>query len=153
MFGLQKKWILYGGDGAANDNCIAGVIAEAGFEGRRCGGVRECLCALESQRCDLLIDNAQRPAVEGMALLVEVGARHAGLPVIMLVEQNDVTTTVRAMKAGACDCLERPPARTRLRAAIDRALQAYEPQESPLSAPLSPMEKRVLELILQGRTS
>jgi len=153
MFGLQKKRILYGGDGSANNHCIAAVIAEAGFEGRRFEGVRDCLRALKSQRCDLLIANAARPAVEGMTLLVKAGALHTDLPVIMLVERNDVATTVAAMKAGACDCLERPPAPMQLRAAIDRVLQAYEPQEPLLNAPLSPTERRVLDLVLRGFTN
>jgi len=149
----QKKRVFYVGDGAANDACVAEIVEEAGFETRCFEGVRDCLCALKSQRCDLLIDNAARPAEEGMKLLAEAGALHADLPVIMLVEPNDVVTTVRAMKAGACDCLERPPTPAQLHAAVEDALEAYEPQGSPLRAPLSPMEKRVLELVLQGRTS
>jgi len=153
MCGPEKKEMFYVGDGAADDACIATVIVEAGFEMTRFGGVPDCLRVLESQRCDLLIDNAERPAVEGMKLLVEAGCLVCGLPIIMLVERNDVGTAVQAMKAGACDCLERPPAPMQLRAAIDRALEAACPQKSPLNAPLSPMERRVLDLVLQGRTS
>ena len=48
--------------------------------------------------------------------------RGSRLPVIFMTGHADVTTSVRAMKAGAVDFLEKPVARETLFEAIDRAL-------------------------------
>ena len=113
-------------------------------------GVQDCLRSLASSRCDLLISNVRRPKVEGIQLLVRSRCIIFGLPVVMMVDRGDIGAAVRAIKAGALDCLERPTETPELLAAIDRALNASARQEGALKVTLSPMEKRVLSLILQG---
>jgi len=112
-----------------------------------------CLDCLRDRRCHLLISNARQPGIEGMELLL--GARRTAplVPVLLLVDHGDIAVAVRAMKAGAADCLERPPETGPLVSTIDAVLK--ESARNPVlpKRPLSPVEERVLGLILRGCTN
>ena len=94
--------------------------------------------------------------LEVQARLREMGSR---LPVIFLTAYGNVKTAVQAMKAGACDFVEKPVADTALFAAIDKALELNkdlsEPRESRDAArriaALTPRERLVLNAMLEGR--
>jgi FixJ family two-component response regulator len=105
---------------------------------------------MRSERCHLVISNAERPALEGIRLLVEARQMAPWVPVMILVDPGDVPTAVRAMKAGAADCLERPPKVKQLLIAIEHASEiSRRPRLAP-DAVLSAAEHRVLDLILEG---
>ena len=71
--------------------------------------------------------------------------------VLVLVHHGDIRTTVRAMKTGACDCLEAPVESDRLKEIVERLLGSMDSR--PPANPLTPMETIVLHHILQGKTS
>ena len=112
-----------------------------------------CLNGLRDRRCHLLISNARQPGIEGMELLL--GARRTAplVPVLLLVDHGDIEVAVRAMKAGATDCLERPPETGPLVSTIDAVLK--ESARNPVlpRRPLSEVEQQVLGLMLQGCTT
>ncbi|MGF6604154.1 FixJ family two-component response regulator [Paraburkholderia sp. GAS448] len=66
----------------------------------------------------LLLD-LRLPDLDGLAVQREVGAV---LPVIFLTGHADINTTVRAMKAGACDVLPKPVTETILLQAVKHAI-------------------------------
>ena len=144
------KQVFYADGDRSSGGHIPAAIRRAGLKLTCFRGIQDCLGSLASSRCDLLISNVRRPKVEGIQLLVRSRCIIFGLPVVMLVDRGDIGTAVRAIKAGALDCLERPAKTPELLAAIDRGLNASARQEGALSVRLSPMEKRVLSLILQG---
>ena len=112
-----------------------------------------CLYCLRDRRCPLLISNARQPGIEGLELLL--GARRTAplVPVLLLVDHGDIEVAVRAMKAGATDCLERPPETGPLVSTIDAVLK--ESARNPVlpRRPLSEVEQQVLGLMLQGCTT
>ncbi|HNY76744.1 MAG: LuxR C-terminal-related transcriptional regulator [Sedimentisphaerales bacterium] len=111
----------------------------------------ECLKAIRDAGCRLLVTNVPEPAVEGIKLLTRVRHIAPWLPVIMLVEPGQIDTAVQAMKAGATDCLERPPQTSRLLAAVNQAL--HRTDVTTPSKPLTEVEQAVLHLVLEGKTN
>ena len=113
----------------------------------------ECLDCLRSRPCQLLISNAKRPGIEGLELLLGARRIKPSVPVVVLVDHGDIEVAVRVMKAGAADCLERPPESRLLVSAIDAALWETVCHDSLPKRPLSEVEQQVLDLMLQGCTT
>jgi len=113
----------------------------------------DCVASLATQECHLLISNSSEPAVDGMELLRETRRVAPEAPVIMLINQGDIQTAVRAMKAGASDCFERPPERGLLLPAINVALRRSANGSMMRCPALSEAEIQVLHLVLKGHTN
>jgi FixJ family two-component response regulator len=111
----------------------------------------ECLRSIRDGGCRLLVTNVPDPGGEGLELLTRARRIAPWLPIIMLVEPGRIDTAVEAMKAGATDCIERPPAESRLRSAVEQALRRVE-RRAP-SKPLTEAEQSVLHLVLEGKTN
>jgi FixJ family two-component response regulator len=98
----------------------------------------------------------------GLDLLDELRTRRAALPVIVLTGHGSVPASVRALKAGAIDFLEKPtpPAmlltRVREALALGRRRQEEDAEREVVeqrAARLTPRERQVARLLLLGRTS
>ncbi len=111
----------------------------------------ECLASIRHGRCRLLVTNVPEPADEGIGLLTKVKSAAPWVPVIMLVEPGRIDTAVRAMKAGATDCIERPPQVDHLLSAVRRAL--HNSIDGLPAKPLTDVEQSVLQLVLEGMTN
>jgi len=115
--------------------------------------VQDCLALLRTRDCHLLISNTQRPAVDGVRLLLDTRRIAPSVPVVMMVEHGDIQTAVRAMKGGAADCVERPPEKNDLISVIGSALRQSEPTWTSLKKPLTGTEEQVVRLVLKGHTT
>lgn len=99
------------------------------------------------------------PGMDGLELLARMGERGIDLPVIVLTGYGDVSTAVRAMKAGAVDFIEKPIDEGQLLGAIRTALADEKPgvrhgavtRAAEQMALLSPRERQVLRAIADGR--
>ncbi|MFZ3324502.1 MAG: response regulator [Methylocella sp.] len=144
---------------------LCSVEALLGLAGFACRAYDSALAVLNaasqlSEGCMLL--DMQMPGMNGLevqARLNELGIR---LPVIVMTGQGDVTTAVRAMKAGAVDFIEKPfdddlllmTIETALAAAAGRASRERKIADAvTLIAMLSPREGQVLQGILAGRST
>ena len=101
---------------------ITRLLQRAGFETRGYGSAGEFLLAEREDAPGCIVLDVALPGVSGMEL-------HAGLlkeedapPVIFLTGRGDLSTSVRAMKAGAVDFLSKPVERAVLLGAIETAL-------------------------------
>jgi two-component system response regulator FixJ len=96
------------------------------------------------------------PGMNGLELQARLIELNVGLPIIVMTGHGDITTAVRAMKAGAADFIEKPFDDKPLLAAIEAAL-GYAARERSIAeaatvvATLSPRERDVLDGILAGR--
>lgn len=141
-------------DGEKNSTgVIEAVLRQLDLKVRPFGDVERCLACLRTQECHLLISNAKRPAQEGLRLLAGARGIQPSVPVVLLVDHGDIQTAVSAMKGQAEDCLERPPDRATLVAAIGSILEKSGRDRPPPEGVLSDTEKTVLGLILQGNTT
>jgi FixJ family two-component response regulator len=98
------------------------LLNAAGFRARGYASTGEFLLEppLDEPGCVLL--DVRLPGPSGLDLQAGMGRHGIGLPVIFLTGYADVPSSVRAMKAGAVDFLEKPVPREVLLEAIHRAL-------------------------------
>jgi len=109
----------------------------------------------------LLLD-LQLPGMSGTQLQDELLARNIKVPIIFLSGNGDIGSSVRALKSGAVDFLEKPPEKDvlleRLRAALaidsQQRLKAVACQEiRERFATVTARERDVMVLLIEGRSN
>jgi FixJ family two-component response regulator len=120
------------------------------------------LDAYVATRPGCLILDVRLPGMNGLDLLDELRNRGATMPVIVVTAFGEVHSTVRAMKGGAIDVMEKP---TRDQVLLDRVHQALEQDRRMRAslasradavaryARLSKREVEVLKLIIAGKAN
>jgi len=108
--------------------------------------------------CCAVLD-LRMPALDGLALQARLREAGRMLPVVFITGHGDVLTSVRAMKTGAIDFIEKPFENEDLIAAVRRALAASRDSvhareqraalEQKLKS-LTPRENEVFVLVAQG---
>jgi RNA polymerase sigma factor (sigma-70 family) len=115
----------------------------------------------ESEPGCILLD-VRIPGLSGPELQDRLSKLGSTLPIVFLTGYADVRTTVRAMKAGAEDFLTKPVSSEQLLHAIERAMahhKVWRAQKQKLDAlrellaTLTPRERQVLDLVVQGKTN
>lgn len=106
----------------------------------------------------ILLD-IRMPGMDGLEVQQELQSRGVSLPVIILTGHGDIPLSVRAMKAGAIDFIEKPFEKGVLVAAIDEAFRSLSRSDSDrerakiamvrLQA-LTPRERDVLDGLARG---
>ena len=100
------------------------------------------------------------PGLDGFGVLRQITARRLPHPVVIITGHGDVPVAVAAMKAGACDFVEKPFAGETILRAADAAMrrgdaalaEANEAAEAAARlAALSPREADVLRGVVSGR--
>lgn len=109
----------------------------------------------------LLVD-VNLPGMGGTDLLEHLRQQGNGLPTIVITGSGDIGVAVAAMKAGACDFIEKPVSRDGLLASIGRALDqsrgasiASEAGEAAARniAALTKRQREVMDCVLMGHPS
>jgi FixJ family two-component response regulator len=136
------------------------LLTEAGFRTRLYGSTGEFLLEpLPDQPACLLLD-LRLPGPSGLELQAALQRWNVEVPVIFLTGHADVASSVRAMKAGAVDFLEKPVEPDILFAAIRRALAWGESRRAARKAAeqrrkrldlLTPHQREVFEGIIAGK--
>lgn len=103
--------------------------------------------------CSVLVIDMDGRTDDAVALL-EASRKLLPLPcVLVLVEHDDIAAAVRAMKAGATDCLEKPLHADDLHATLEELLSQRRVSDGYLNVTLTRMEVAVLYAILEGKTN
>lgn len=113
---------------------------------------QDCLEELSARPCDMLIVDLEGSEGEGLELLTEVRRTAPWVSTVAIVERAAVPLAVKAVKAGACECLEKPVATDRLGEAIETQLVRVASLPRTHRA-LTQMEIQIVQLILAGKTS
>ena len=120
------------------------------------------LQAVDSRVCGCLVTDLRMPGMSGLTLQREMHQRGIGLPVIFITGHGDVGSAVQAMKRGAVDFIEKPFSNevllARVQACLERATdlqQEFRHRAVVQSriAQLTPREREVMELVVQGHSS
>jgi FixJ family two-component response regulator len=108
--------------------------------------------------CCVVLD-LRMPGLDGIAMQARLREAGRMLPVVFITGHGDVPTSVRAMKTGAIDFIEKPFESDELIAAVRRALSASQSMahdreqrailEQKLKS-LTPREREVFLLVTQG---
>ncbi|MEO6029949.1 MAG: response regulator, partial [Candidatus Binatia bacterium] len=134
--------------------------AELAVETYASGG--EFLAAYDPARGGCLLLDVRLRGSSGLDLQDELRRRGAALPIIVLTGYGTVPTSVRALKSGAVDFLQKPAAPEilleRVLAALEldrqaRVTVAAEAIVTERLAHLTPREHQVMELLLDGKSS
>jgi len=110
-------------------------------------------------RPSCLVLDVRLPGLSGLDLQTAMGQSQRTMPIIFITGLGNVPMTVRAMKGGAQDVLEKPFEDQELLDAIQRALarsraaRAEDAERADIEgrlATLTPRERQVLELVVAG---
>ena len=99
------------------------LLEQKGYEVDLADGGEAALRLLAERAPALLITDLRMPHLDGITLLAKLRQEYRDLPSIVLTAAGDVSTAVRAMRAGAVDYLTKPVDVGALLLAVERALQ------------------------------
>lgn len=111
---------------------------------------RRCLEAMERGGYDVLLLDLVMPDIDGLHVLGELTARRDPTPVVMVSAQGQNELAVRALRAGAADCIDKNSADFRRIPAIARRVLERQRRRSAVAVP--PRDHRVL-LVDPDRTT
>jgi two-component system, LuxR family, response regulator FixJ len=118
----------------------------------------EALPSIGEGAVGCVLTDVRMPGVDGLELLRRLKQSGFGPPVAVMTAHGDVSTAVRAMKAGAADFVEKPFDDEALLAATEAALGATRAfgvvradDAAERIAALSPREREVLDLLIAGK--
>jgi FixJ family two-component response regulator len=116
----------------------------------------------KDDRPGCIVCDIRMPGMSGLDLQERLRAMGSNIPLIILTGYGDVTTAVRAMKAGASDFLEKPVSDQVLVEQIQRAIsrdatsRAGRGEQELLGQRLSRLTRReqeVMSLVIEGHSS
>jgi two-component system response regulator FixJ len=150
-------------DNASVRASLRALLESAGLAVEAYESSEEFLAACDPARAGcLVLDVHLRHGKSGLDLQDELCRRKVTLPILVLTGHGNVPTSVRALKAGAVDFLQKPlPPKVlmeRVQAALEadrqaRAVTAERNLVIKRLSSLTPRERDVMELLLKGKTS
>jgi len=138
---------------------IRGLLRSAGLEVRAFSTAQEFLAHAPPSVPSCLVLDVQLPGLSGLDLQSRMAELHRESPIVFITGHGDVPTSVRAMKAGAVEFLEKPFQEQALLDAIRSALErdrAGRQQRVELDAlralydSLTARERQVMALVVSG---
>jgi two-component system response regulator FixJ len=111
----------------------------------------ECLEQLPEQNCSLLITDVKMPGMDGLTLLRNAKRVAPWVSVMVITGFGDIPMSVRALKLGAADFVEKPLEREIFLRKVKTILRRDDFVDSPAGQALTKTEKKVLKLILNGK--
>jgi len=151
--------VLLVDDDAGVRRALTRRLQAAGLQVTSFPSAEALLLALELREPACVVADLRMPGLTGLELQEELARRGLDLPVLFISGHADVASSVRAMKGGAVDFLEKPIEDTQLLAAIDRALARHREQQAARlgkqtlearAARLTPREREVFGLVAAG---
>jgi FixJ family two-component response regulator len=139
---------------------LARLIKSAGHQVESFASAREFLdsgCHSDGPSC--LVLDVQMPGLSGLDLQHELQALDMNLPIVFITGHGDIPTSVRAMKAGAVDFLQKPVKDKDLLTAIEQSLSRAAGDQSERDQivqirrrleSLTPRELEVMDLVVTG---
>lgn len=118
---------------------------------------------LEHNRSDVpacLILDLQMPDQTGIELQESLATDDADLPIVFMTAHADIPTSVKAIRGGAIDFLEKPVADDQLLETVQQAIQRHTLQRQDATElvefrrrvkSLSKREREVMNLVVEGR--
>jgi two-component system response regulator FixJ len=147
-------------DDASFLRAVGRLLRASGFTVKQYGSAAEFLAQREDGGPGCVLADLRMPGMNGLDLQAALASGPDPLPVVFLSAHGDVPSTVRAMKQGAEDFLVKQAPHGELLAAVRRALErdarerAQRARRHDLQerlALLTPREREVLTLVVQGK--
>jgi two-component system response regulator FixJ len=141
---------------------LAELLEGEGFAVRTFASAEEFLVSCERNASGCILLDVRLPGLDGLQAQETLQARGIEMPVIFLTGHGDVPMSVRAMKAGAFDFLQKPARADALIGRVHAALRHDEQRRAGRAGDqearaqlerLTKRERDVLALLLRGRTN
>ena len=136
------------------------ILRAAGYAVEAFEDARQLLARLPTVPAPCcVVSDIRMPGMDGLALQQEIRTRGAAVGLVFLTGFADVKTTVRAMKLGALDLLEKPASSAVLLPAVAAALERARVEAATQHrievlreryATLTPRERQVFALVTSG---
>lgn len=155
-----KATVFIVDDNPAVRDAIRWLVEQVGLNAKTFASARDFLAAFQPSMRGCLVLDIRMPGMSGIELQEKLSREQVHLPVIIVTGHGDVPVTVRAMKTGAFEFLQKPFNDQVLIDAIQAALGKYSAvweQEDKRSqanrslAALTRREREILELLRRGK--
>jgi two-component system response regulator AtoC len=134
------------------------ILRARGYEVLEAGDVPQAMAQLGRGPVDVVLTDFRLPGSDGLALVKQVQALSAQVPVVVLTGQGTIASAVECLKSGASDYLLKPADPEALEVALSRAMAARALRRevlylrgavAPLREPLgqSPAWRAALEMV------
>jgi len=149
-------------DNAAIRKSLSDLLASVSLPVETFASGQEFLEVFDADRPGCLVLDVRLKEGSGLDLQDELKRRKVMLPIIVLTGHGDVSNSVRALKAGAFDYLQKPPPPAvlieRIQAALEtdrvaREAAARKSEALRRLSSLTPRERDVMSLLVAGETS
>ncbi len=140
-------------------NSLSRLVRSVEFESRTFSSAREFLSRSAGENWDCAVSDVRMPEIDGLELQRQLCTTYPDLPLIFITGYADIPTTVRAMRNGAIDVLEKPVKASDLAAALRRAAERGRILKAQRAARekvrqryelLTARERQVFELVTSG---
>ncbi len=137
-------------DDASFRKAVSRLLRSAGLEVEALASAGEFLERPATDRPACLVLDVRMPGPSGMDLQSALAEAGRDIPIVFMTGHGDVSTSVRAMKKGAVDFLEKPFRAPELLACVERGL-ARSRQGRAEGAERAVVERRFATLTARGR--
>ncbi|HJS43642.1 MAG TPA: response regulator [Gemmatimonadales bacterium] len=147
-------------DDASYLRSLARLLSFEGYRVHAFQSGRELLEGLTAQARGCIVADLRMPGMDGLALQAALVESKCRMPIVFLTGVGDISSTVRAMRSGAVDFVEKCAPKEALLDAIRRALDQFEKETeghahrdavASRMAKLTPREREVLGEVILGR--
>jgi FixJ family two-component response regulator len=147
-------------DDASFRTATSRLLRASGFAVRAFPSAKEFLAQRDVDAPGCVVADLQMPEMNGLDLQAALARTRNPLPILFLTGQGDISSTVRAMRDGAEDFLEKRATKAKLLDAVKRALardareRETRVRKQALRArfeTLSEREREVLSHVVQGK--
>jgi len=153
MGSRSEREVLLVGQSPRIQELLMQAVKQCGASAKSFAGWEDCTNALCTHGCRLLVIDVDGDATSVFQMLAESRQMLLWTPILVLVERGDISTAVRAIKAGASDCLEKPAEMEKVRSTVEGLLRQGTPACPDIGAVLTRTECLVLTHVLEGKTN
>jgi two-component system response regulator FixJ len=150
MVNITEKHIFLLNDGPTIREVLWETLEDYQFKVSYFEDSVECLSRLGYQKCDLLVIDLKNPEKDGLEILMNVQHLVPWIPVLIITGYGNIQTAVKAIKAGATDFIEKPLDKKNFVTKVKSILKDNLAARPELDTPLTPTERKVLQLVLNG---
>ena len=152
--------VLVVDDDEAVCEALEALLQSAGFRTATFDSGAAFLDAVTDDDAACVVLDIKMPGIDGLEVQRRLAEQERTIPGIIVTAYGDVAMAVRAMRAGAIDFIEKPVARDRLIASVERAIEAGTSLRRRLDErseiegridTLTSREREVFEQLVMGR--
>lgn len=120
---MQDSTVIVVDDDPSVRKSVSALLAAHGYAVRDFASGAEFLASPEIGRPGCIVMDLRMPGMSGLDVQTALAEKKLNPPIVFVTGYGDVPSTVRAMKGGAVDFLEKPFKSQDLLEAVDRALR------------------------------